>query len=160
MYKKYIFWGLILMCSILIVSCGKRISITETQTLSSTTLENGKQEEKSEINWKCIYIGSIIESEMPEIKNQVVFDNEDEWLKFAYDNLPNSIVDVVDKQVNWKAEGIVVLQDYAPKGYFSFLPQVSDVWIEDGLLKVEYEDNTDTSKTYYVRAGYNEKLWE
>lgn len=126
----------------------------KTQTSSNAAIDN---KPASGIDWRCVYIGSLVQKNMPEIKNQVVFNNEDEWLKYANDNLPNSIVDSAIKNVNWDKEGILVLQGYAAKGYFSFLPQVSDVRIENGLLNVQYEDNLDTSKTYYVRSqGYNE----
>ncbi|MFL0268938.1 hypothetical protein [Candidatus Clostridium radicumherbarum] len=128
----------------------------KTQT-SPVTVEDNKPAAKSGIDWKCVYIGSLIQKDMPDIKYQIVFNNEDEWRKYANDNLPNSIVDSVIKNVDWDKEGIVVLQGYAAKGYFSFLPQVSDVRIENGMLNVQYENNLDTSKTYYVRsAGYNE----
>ncbi|MFL0247316.1 hypothetical protein [Candidatus Clostridium stratigraminis] len=128
----------------------------KTQT-SPATVDNNKPAAKSGIDWKCVYIGSLVQKGMPEIKNQIVFNNEDEWRIYANDNLPNSIVDSVIKNVNWDKEGIVVLQDYPPKGYFSFLSQVSDVKIENGKLNVQYENNTDTTKTYYVRSqGYTE----
>jgi|GEM_PF-2969773 len=157
MHKKYFSLGLIILCSLLVAYCGKINSITgiqvKTQASSSTTIEDKKQVVKSQIEWKCIYIGSLVQKEIPEIKYQLVFQNEDEWRKYAYDNIPNSVVDSVIRNVNWDKEGIVVLQGYAAKGYFSLLPQVSDVRIENGLLNVQYENNSDTLKTYYVRSA-------
>lgn len=76
------------------------------------TLFNKSTNDVSDVKWKCIYMGAMVMDAAPQIEEQITFDNEDEWLEFANDNLPGSIVDVVDQVINWESEGVIVLQGY------------------------------------------------
>lgn len=98
MKKKFILLSIFISCCMIFMGCQKSISSNESANIAS------------DINWKCIYMGTMVMDAAPQIEDQITFDNEDEWLKFANDNLPGSIVDVVDQEVNWDSEGVIVLQ--------------------------------------------------
>lgn len=151
-----------LLYSIIFMGCQKANSPKETtniatpvETLSPTsepTMITEDTNNSSNINWKCIYMGTLVMATATPIENQIKFANEKEWLEFANDNLPNSIVDVVAQEINWDTQGVMVLQGISAKGYFSFMPQIANINIVNGLLDVVYEDNVDTTKTFYVRS--------
>jgi len=160
--KKIIILSILLIFCTVFSACRKPVtSSAESVTPTLTTPTPVKTQKTFNNNWKCIYMGAMVMDDTPKIEHQLIFDDEDKWLKYAYDNLPNSIVDIIDQDIDWGSEGVVVLQNLAAKGYFSFIPPVRNVTIDNGILGVEYEDNLDSSKTFYVRSDdYSDMIKE